>query len=122
MDNLKSRGGKKMIRMMGTTTALLITCAGGFIMGSTLSPDAVAMALGILFGVLAMSLPVALIVAHHQRQPPTAAFDERETETLRQLAFERLMARLDVPEPATWRVMGKDELFELPIDKPETYK
>jgi len=93
-----------MFRLIEAATVLLFACAGGFVLGSTLSPDAISMALGIFFGILAASLPVMLVVAHMTRQkrhePPTPPrsrepdwLDEPETWELIEQRANQLAAR-----------------------------
>lgn len=88
-----------MFRLIEAVTVLLFACAGGFVLGSTLSPDAIAMLLGLLFGILAMSLPVALVVAHmtkqqrHEPSPPLHRLDEPETWGLIEQRANQLAAR-----------------------------
>jgi hypothetical protein len=66
-----------MIRLVETLAVLTLVGVFGFVLGSTLSADAIAMALGIFLGILA-ALPPALLLTSQPRQasPPPRRFRE----------------------------------------------
>ncbi len=67
------------LRAFVVSTAVLFLCAAGWKVGSTLSPDALGLAAGVLLGVLA-AVPVSLLVLASQRAADRRAAEERRYE------------------------------------------